>query len=489
MVNGLNRASSVVTSLALVTGHKSLVTPYLFENFEPGPIDREHAIPYLGPTGLTGSYGSRAGGIPGNENRRAIPAITINKKGNVMCVRATLICVFVGSLYAMSSLAGETMSSEQIQAVFSGKTAVGKNLTKGFELRDYFREDGSFLSTRRNGKKLTGKWWPGETGNVICVRFDEFRPDKKFCHRVVADSKGGYDRISKNGTAVIRYERVIDGDQTGWSGGAAQSAQAGRPRFEQIDFDSLDTKLFSSTPVKIKGYLLKAEGSGKAPGAVLAPACNGLLRPKGENVRPQYRKMARFLNDMGITVLLVDGFNPRGTKEVCTQPAPQRSIDFGTRLRDSLGALMYLRGRGDLDPGKIFLVGWGATGSFEAINKASTYYEKITPGFAAAVMFYPKCDHVDSPFAPYAPVQIFVGAKDTWNPATYCLELAKRKEPGSAGFDVTVYPDTYHAFDQPRPPSMNTQAAVGPVMTGGNPLSAANAYERTAAFLRPIVKR
>jgi dienelactone hydrolase len=405
-----------------------------------------------------------------------------------MRLRATLICVFIGGLYSLSSLAAETMSSDRIRAAFSGKTAVGENVARGVALKDYFREDGTFLSTRRNGRKFTGKWWLAENGDVICIRFDEFQPDKKFCHRVVADGKGGYDRILKNGKPVIHYERVVDGDQTAWSGGAAPSAKAGRARFEQIDFDSLDTSLFSSTPVKIKGYLLKAKGSGKAPGAVLAPACNGVLMPKGENIRPQYRKMARFLNEMGVTVLLVDGFNPRGTRELCSQPAKDRSIDFGTRVRDSLGGLKYLRKRGDVDAGKIILVSWGATGSFQAINKASSYYEKITPGFAAAVMFYPKCDDVDSPFAPYAPVQIFGGAKDTWNPVSYCVELKKRKEPGSAGFDVTVYPDTYHAFDQPRPPSMITDAAVGPVMTGGNPQSAADAYKRIAAFLGPIIK-
>ena len=406
-----------------------------------------------------------------------------------MRLRATVICVFVSSLYSLSSLAGETMSSEQIRAAFSGKTGVGEQVVRGVELKDYFREDGTFLSTRPNGKKFTGKWWLAETGNVICVRFDEFQPDKRFCHGVVADGRGGYDRILKNGKRIIHYERVVDGDQTAWSGGAAPSANAGRGPFEQIDFDSLDTGLFSSTPVRIRGYLLKAKGGGKVPGAVLAPACNGVLMPKVDHIRPQYRKMARFLNEMGFTVLVVDGFNPRGSRELCSQPPKDRSIDLGTRVRDSLGGLKYLRERGDVDAGKIILVSWGATGSFEAINKASSYYEKITPGFAAAVMFYPKCNDVDSPFAPYAPVQIFGGAKDTWNPVSYCVELQKRSEPGSAGFDVTVYPDTYHAFDQPRPPSMTTAAAVGQVMTGGNPASAADAYKRTAAFLGPIIKR
>ena len=254
--------------------------------------------------------------------------------------------------------------------------------------------------------------------------------------------------------------------------------------FEQIDLDSLETTgFFSPKPVKIKGYLLKAKKEGTAPGAVLSPACNGLLMPSSGQILPNYRKMAKFLHDQGITVLLVDGFNPRGFKEICTQSVKTRSIDTNTRLQDSLGGLLYLRSRGDVAADKIFMVTWGAAGSFQAMNKESPYYEKTGAGFTAAIMFYPECERVDSRFAPYAPIQMFVGEKDTWNPAAACLALAKRQVPGSASFDIKIYADTYHAFDQLRPPSLRTDAAVGPVMTGGNPESAADAYKTTAAFL------
>lgn len=262
-----------------------------------------------------------------------------------------------------------------------------------------------------------------------------------------------------------------------------------QPTFEQIDFDSLETTgFFSPKPVKIKGYLLKAKNDSKSPGAVLAPACNGLLLADGKQIRPNYRKMAMYLRSMGVTVLLVDGFNPRGFTEICTLSAKSRSIDTVTRLKDSLGGLLYLRSRSDVATDKVFMVTWGAAGSFQAMNKASPYYEKIGTGFTAAIMFYPECDRVDNQFAPYAPIQMFVGEEDTWNPAASCLALAKRQEPSSASFDIKIYPDTYHAFDHLRPPALRTDAAVGPVMTGGNPESAADAYNMTAAFLSHFIE-
>lgn len=267
-----------------------------------------------------------------------------------------------------------------------------------------------------------------------------------------------------------------------------ESAPVEQSSFEKIDFDSLETTgFFSSKPVKIKGYLLMAKQAGAAPGAVLAPACNGLLAPAGDQIKPQYRKMAKFLNDKGITVLLVDGFNPRGFQEICTHSGKARTIGTSTRMKDSLGGLVYLRSRNDVMPDKIFMVTWGAAGSFQAMNRETGDYEKVAPGFTAAIMLYPECDKVEGRFAPYAPIQMFVGEKDTWNPAAPCLALAKRQVSGSASFDIKIYPDTYHAFDQPRPPALRTDAAVGPVMTGGNPESAADAYRTAAAFLERFI--
>jgi len=37
---------------------------------------------------------------------------------------------------------------------------------------------------------------------------------------------------------------------------------------------------------------------------------------------------------------------------------------------------------------------------------------------------------VENRFAPYAPIQMFVGDKDAWNPAAPCQALARRQEAG-----------------------------------------------------------
>jgi dienelactone hydrolase len=269
--------------------------------------------------------------------------------------------------------------------------------------------------------------------------------------------------------------------------GAARPAQL---PFEKIDLDSLETEgYFSPKPVKIKGYLLKASQGAKAPGAVLAPACNGLVSENGEQVRPQYRNMAKLLNDMGITVLLIDGFNPRGFNEICTHSTKRTSIDSTTRLKDSLGGLAYLRSRSDVLADQVVLVTWGAAGSMEAMDRNLPEYAKTGIGFAGALMFYPHCGvgAVGYRFAPYAPIQMFVGDKDTWNPAAPCQALKSQQESGSASFDIKLYPDSYHAFDQPRPPSLRKDAAVGPVITGGNPVSAADAYKTSEAFLSRLL--
>lgn len=280
----------------------------------------------------------------------------------------------------------------------------------------------------------------------------------------------------------------------GWGAEAAQAADpapAPQRTFEQIDFDSLETAgVFAPKPVKIKGYLLKAATDGKTPAAVLAPACQGLLTPDGNQINPNYRKMALHLNAMGITALLIDGFNPRGFKEICSQSGKTRSIDTATRLKDALGGLSYLRGRGDVLADRIFLVSWGATGSLQAMNKASSYHELAGAGFAGAVMFYPECDRMDQHFAPYAPIQVFVGEKDEWNPAAACLQLAKRQEAGSAAFDVRIYPDTYHAFDKTFPPRLYTgNPGLGAVMVGSNPASTADAFSTTTAFLSRLLEK
>lgn len=269
-----------------------------------------------------------------------------------------------------------------------------------------------------------------------------------------------------------------------------EGGPAAAPAYDKVALDSLaSSSLFSSKPAVITGYLFKAqfaEADRKAPGAVLIPACEGLMAPGGKRIKIKYRRMGKLLNDMGITVLMVDGFTPRGFDEVCTVAR----IDQITRLKDSLGGLAYLRGLDNIAANKIVLVTWGATAGLQGMNQANALAAKPEAGFVGAVMFYPECTQVENRFAPYAPVQMFVGAKDAWNPAAPCQALAQRQEAGSATFSIKVYPDAYHSFDAPLPPHINNDnRKLGPVMVGSNPDAMADAYKVTTEFVSGLLKK
>ncbi len=286
------------------------------------------------------------------------------------------------------------------------------------------------------------------------------------------------------------------GSATGY---AQQSQPEGQPgdegpaaalTYRRVVVTSLASSgVFTSKPAVINGHLLQAVTSNpgeKAPAAVLVPACEGLMAPDGQRIKVKYRRMGKLLHDMGVTVLMIDGFTPRGFDEVCKVA----HIDPLTRLKDSLGGLAYLRSLPEVDGSRIAMVTWGATAGLQGMNKANALSEKAEARFAGAVMFYPECTQVENRFAPYAPVQMFVGEKDAWNPAAPCQALAQRREAGSAPFLIKLYPDTYHSFDGPLPPRINSDnRKIGPVMVGNNPDSAADAYKVTTEFLSALFRK
>ena len=248
--------------------------------------------------------------------------------------------------------------------------------------------------------------------------------------------------------------------------------------YEKIKFSSMKKKgLFSKKFLTIDGYLLKAGTKGKSPAVVLSPACGGILHVFSGEIRPFYRDMANTLHKAGMTVLLVDGFTPRGFKQICRAGNSSGSLTNSDRAKDSLGALHYLQGRSDILRNKVFFIGYGATGGLRLLGKKP---KGASPGFAAGIFFYPKCSDIGFGYKPYAPVQIFVGDKDVWNPPRPCRKLAKRSGSSSAGVRLKVYPDTYHGFVQrlgPRP--FHGHPRLGTVTIGGNPKSTADAYRIT----------
>lgn len=251
--------------------------------------------------------------------------------------------------------------------------------------------------------------------------------------------------------------------------------------YQKVTFASAEKHFFSGKPVIIDGYLLKAHTPGKAPAAVLSAACDGALLLNSGAIRWLYRDMASVLHRAGVTVLIVDGFTPRGFGQTCGVGPKSGKISHSERGKDSLGALRYLHSRPDVDAGRIVLVAYGATGGLRLMGETP---EPAHGRFAAAVLFYPKCDDIGFGYRPYAPVQIFVGEKDEWNPPAACRRLVERFGASGAGVRLKVYPNTYHGFMKRMPPhTFTANRKLGDVTVGGNPVSAADAYRRTVQLI------
>lgn len=232
----------------------------------------------------------------------------------------------------------------------------------------------------------------------------------------------------------------------------------------------------------VRGYLLAAPGAEPGAAAVLNPACEGLMAPGGQQIRGKYLRMARFLHARGLSVLMIDGFNPRGYEETCSADR----ITHINRLKDALGGLVYLRGRSNVAPDKVVTVTWGNTGGIEGMNKDASYLQKPDNGFMAAIMYYPECGKVGRHFSPSGPIQVFVGEKDEWNPASLCQQLAQRQEPGSASFTIKLYPDAYHSFDLPQGEPRPNPWYPSKGWVGRNAAATTDSYQTTDAFLSSL---
>ena len=107
-------------------------------------------------------------------------------------------------------------------------------------------------------------------------------------------------------------------------------------------------------------------------------------------IRPHVRMWAGRLEEAGFASLIVDSFTWRGAAECSIPHFFPASLD--EVAGDSFAALAHLRGRPDIDPARIGVMGfsWGASA---ALRTSSARYRREAPGrgFGAAVAFYPMC--------------------------------------------------------------------------------------------------
>jgi len=231
------------------------------------------------------------------------------------------------------------------------------------------------------------------------------------------------------------------------------------------------------------GYLFLPAGGGRHPAVVLLHGRAGPYSSLAHGVytAQTLSKRHEFWGELwakrGFVTLLVDSFGPRGYWQGFPRGSyderPSAVSEQTVRPLDAYGGLAYLRSRSDVMPDHVGLQGW-SNGAMTALVTMSTRAPGINgpspeTGFRAALVFYPGCGMaaVKGAYAPYAPIQMFVGTADEEVSAERCQTWESGVKSRGGTIDLVAYPGAEHDFDDPgktkqsRPPNAAaTQDAI-----------------------------
>jgi len=193
---------------------------------------------------------------------------------------------------------------------------------------------------------------------------------------------------------------------------------------ELVSFPSLDIDPQSGMQLILTGMFFTPDPSaGGFPAVVALHGCDGMystLASRRGKLSARHQAMADLLVAEGYAVLFPDSFNPRGRREVCTQPAREQAITQANRRLDVLAALDYLRTRTDIATHRIALLGWSHGGGavLAAMNvrqpMVAWYLSQLDDPAAfylTAIAFYPGCYaslNSRDGYVPAAPVSVVI---------------------------------------------------------------------------------
>ncbi len=261
---------------------------------------------------------------------------------------------------------------------------------------------------------------------------------------------------------------------------------------QRLHFPALDGK-DGAAPTELDGYLFRPDGPGPHPAIVFMHGCGGLFARATNAIVSRETAWRQQLVAKGFVVLMVDGFTPRDTAEMCSRTSFKEWL-YLRRPGDAYAALLYLQGQSFVARDRIGLMGWSNGGGAVLMAVAARSRGRPAgfagPDFRAAVAFYPgSCSEqrLGADWTTAIPLLILIGQEDVWTPAAPCQELAQSAARRGAPVTFHAYPGAYHDFDWPglkrrELTAYATRAGVVPI-TGEDPAARADALDRVTAFL------
>jgi dienelactone hydrolase len=212
-------------------------------------------------------------------------------------------------------------------------------------------------------------------------------------------------------------------------------------------------------PAEYQGRQIQVEGrfdrpavEGPLPVVILLPNSSGMFY-YAQSSLPTYRQL---INSWGFSTLVLDSFSARGLRTVVGKGASIVEL----QATDAYSAAEVLASRSDVKADKIAVLGQ-SMGGWSLVQ----YVARDLPKFAslraqlaarsgklvAGVAISPDCD-LNLGAAVVVPLLILTGALDDWSPPAPCSELAAAPA-NSRTVHLTVYPNAYHNFESPGPPT------------------------------------
>jgi len=187
-----------------------------------------------------------------------------------------------------------------------------------------------------------------------------------------------------------------------------------------------------------------------------------------------YTQWAKDIYGWGYNTLIYDSFGRRGFRDICTNGLAVTPQD---RALDLIKVAEYIRSQ-TWHSGNIAVIGFSHGGS-TVIAISNLEQKQIN----SVIAYYPGCNQsvlnigLFRPYRPKIPIQIHLGLKDDWTPASECYFL---KEEETERFE---YADATHAFDANLP-----ERTVIKYKMRYDPEADALAKQRSKDFLRRKLK-
>jgi dienelactone hydrolase len=207
-------------------------------------------------------------------------------------------------------------------------------------------------------------------------------------------------------------------------------------------------------------------GAGPHPAVLFVSGCAGFHPTFAPNA---YLHRAERLRALGYIVVFVDYLGRRG---LASCPDWIAGIDVAGEV---IAAATWLRAQPQVDPARVFAMGWSHGGGAILDALAVSAPERIP--FRRAVLFYPDC-RLARPWRAPVPVLMHLAQADNVTPVWRCERVVQRAS--SALIKVLSYPDAHHGFDADELPA---RTAYGLGTVGYHPVAAAAAWEETQRFL------